>query len=204
MRKKPISLYQRGRLKPSIVAALSFLMSFFACTKYVQAFLSSINCGNVCAAPAMAKKMKRSKGGMLQIGSVHPHKKKWRVQIWIQNLSKYKYGPSRTSKEIADADLDILQRSGDREELQQLLPKLRHRDLQAGIDNVANSFIHDDNESEADGNESTAVEKHASTPQGLRFLAEEIGEDIETQGEGNFVRDRNEGSPRTSQFHPGA
>lgn len=80
------------------------------------------------AAPDMAKKM-RSTGGELEIGKVYRHGKSWRVQVKI--LFKVHRGPSRSSEEAANADLENLRKSGGRKEMQRLLSKLRRRIQQA-------------------------------------------------------------------------
>ena len=76
----------------------------------------------------MAKKV-RSKGGVLSIGKVYPHRRGWRVQLKI--VDKVQYGPLRSSEGGANADLENLRKSGGRKEMQRLLAKLRHRIQQA-------------------------------------------------------------------------
>lgn len=71
----------------------------------------------------MAKKI-RSKGGVLNIGRVYPHRKGWRVQV---KIFKVRCGPLRSNQEDANTDLEILQRSGGRKEMQRLLTKLHRR-----------------------------------------------------------------------------
>ena len=101
--------------------------------KCVHTSFSSITCGRQHAAPAMAKKI-RSKGGVLEIGRVRQDRKTWRVQVKI--FDKWCCGPSRSSAEAANADLDNLRKSGGRKEMQRFLAKLHRRVQQAKKEKV--------------------------------------------------------------------
>ena len=81
----------------------------------------------------MAKKI-RSKGGVLEIGRVRQDRKTWRVQVKI--FDKWCCGPSRSSAEAANADLDNLRKSGGRKQMQRFLAKLHRRVQQAKKEEV--------------------------------------------------------------------